>query len=667
MKRSLRSLRSLFFVLAAFLFFSGLGQAEDETISRAPSEMETVVVTASRVTEKKKEVTSNITVISEEDIKNSPAKDLGELLAEKGIGHIQKYPGSLTAIGIRGFRTETHGNDLKGHVLILLNGRRSGTGNVSKIMTKNVERIELIRGPASVQYGSAAMGGIVNVITKRGKGKPTVFVEGKMGSFDYEEVSSGFSGAYKKLDFSVSFTRSSKDDYDTAEGDKYKNTGYDSKENYSVNLGFEFLPKNRIGVIVNSFEADKIGSPNYFSQNDLDDYNNKKNRSIDVIYEGKTSGEKFSWMFRYFNGKDEDKWFDPVASNPTLWNDGVPTKRETDQKGAQGQISAKLGIANITAGFDWINYQIEGSYNPKETEYDNPAGFLLGKVRLLGEKLIFSGGLRYDKYELEVQNPKSDEESDSHLSPRFGVAWLPLDFLKIRVNYGEAFVMPSADELAANYVSGGRLIKGNTELDPEKSTTYEGGFDIFHQSFNASFTYFYTEFKDKIETTNPAPDTQSWDNLGEATISGLEAEFSYDIGEVFDWDFEIKPYLNLTYLTEYKDDETDNDLLYTPETNISYGLKVSDFKGFKARLNFAYTGKKTIQDWESGLWPAPVIEEGGFNVADFTISKKVLGSDKYGWLTLIGDIQNLFNKKYHNVKGYPMDGRSFYLGLRYEY
>ncbi|MBW2648890.1 MAG: TonB-dependent receptor, partial [Deltaproteobacteria bacterium] len=131
--------------------------------------MEEVVVTAGRVKEKKKEITTNATIIDEEEIKNSSATDLGDLLAEKGIGHIHKYPGISTSVGIRGFRTDATGVDLAGKVLILLNGRRAGTGNAAKIMTKNVERVEIIRGPASVQYGSAAMGGVVNVITKQGK------------------------------------------------------------------------------------------------------------------------------------------------------------------------------------------------------------------------------------------------------------------------------------------------------------------------------------------------------------------------------------------------------------------------------------------------------------------------------------------------------------------
>jgi len=173
--------------------------------------LEEVVVTAGRVKEKKKEITTNVTILDEEEIENSSAVDLGDLLAEKGIGHIQKYPGASTSVGIRGFRTDTTGVDLAGKVLILLNGRRAGTGNAAKIMTKNIERVEIIRGPASVQYGSAAMGGVINVITRQGKEKPTLFIEGLLGSYGYKEGSAGFSGRYEAFDFSGTFTRDSSD------------------------------------------------------------------------------------------------------------------------------------------------------------------------------------------------------------------------------------------------------------------------------------------------------------------------------------------------------------------------------------------------------------------------------------------------------------------------
>jgi vitamin B12 transporter len=652
------------------LFVPGLSQAEDvQKDKEIVSTMEEVVVTAGRVEEKKKEITSNVTIIDEEEINNSSARDLGDLLAEKGIGHIQKYPGNLISIGIRGFRTETHGNDLKGHVLILLNGRRAATGNVAKLMTKNIERIEILRGPASVQYGSAAMGGIVNVITKQGKGKPTVFVEGILGSFDHEEWSAGFSGKLERFDFSGSFTRESMDDYDDADGNKYQNTGIDEISNCSLNVGFEFFPGNRIGIIYTDFDADKAGNPGYMSLNDLDDYTDKKNESIDFIYEGGTPNGPFSWMVRYFDGEDEDKWFDPVTSNPDFWDDGIPSESKTDQEGAQAQASFNSDIFLVTAGFDWVNYEVETTWDPKKTEYDNPSYFLLAKTRLFDQRFIVSGGLRYDEYDVEVKENQGNDESDSNLSPRVGVAYLITDYLKLRANYGEAFMMPSADQMAADYVIWGTHYLGNPNLDPEKSNTYEGGIDYSYGSFNSSLTYFYTDFEDKIESVSKPGGISTWENINDATIEGVEGEFSCDIGALFALDFEVKPYASFVYLTEYEDEETGEDLKYISDLHISYGITISDLNGLSANLNFAYTGEQKVEDWENYAWPGPVevIKKGGFTVANFTISKKILDYKKYGGLTLRSEIQNLLDKEYEYVKGYPMPGRSFFIGMRYDY
>jgi vitamin B12 transporter len=535
-------------------------------------------------------------------------------------------------------------------------------------MTKNIERVEIIRGPASVQYGSAAMGGVVNVITKEGRGKPSMFLEGFLGSFGHEEGSVGFSGEYDRFDFSGSFTRDSIDDYDTADGDKYYNTGYDDKNNYNLNLGYEFLPGNRIGVIYNYFDADDVGTAGDFSRNDLDNYKNTSNKSIDFIYDGGTSDGLFSWKARYFDGEDEDKWFDPVASNPTFWDDGVPHKSSVDYKGAQAQVSYDQEYLLVTAGFDWVNYETkDDTYSPKKTEYDNPAGFLLAKARLLDKRLIISGGLRYDDYEVEMKRGEGGTQSDDNISPRFGVAYLLTDYLKLRANYGEAFKMPAAEELAGNYPGWYGNYVGNPDLNPEESETYEGGLDFSYASFNAGLTFFHTDYKDKIETyTMPGGDT-SWKNIGKADITGFEGELSYDIGAHFAWRFELKPYVSFVYLTEYKDKETDKDLKYTSDLTMSYGITVSDFAGLSANLNFAYTGEQKIDDWQSPTWPPPVIEKGGFTVANFTITKKLLDTQKYGGITLRGEIQNLFDEDYEYVKDYPMPGRSFYLGMRYDF
>lgn len=650
----------LFLMLGVF-WAMGVAGAEEKKKTILPE----VVVTESRIEEAQKEVTTSVTIITEEEIQGSSAKDLGDLLAEKGYPII-KYPGSLTSVQIRGFRTDVTGNDLLSRVLVLIDGRRSSTGNLAKILTKNIERIEILSGPASVQYGSAAIGGVINVITRQGKGKPSVFLEGKIGSWGYEEGTLGLEGKYQGFDFAGSFSRDTMEDYDTGGGKRYYNTGYKSRENSSVNIGYEFIPNNRIGLLYHYFNGKHIGTTDYITMNDLDDYAEKKASSWDLVYSGKTADSKFLWNARYFEGKDKNKWIDPVASNPDGWDDGLPIDSEIKQKGGQAQISSELGFLLASLGLDWVKYDVTTSWDPKETEYDNPAYYLLLKSRLLDKRLIASGGVRYDRYDVEVKQGQGESASDDKFSPRVGLAYLISECLKLRANYGEAFRMPEAMQLAGNIGMWGITYKGNPMLKPEKSKTYEGGFDVTLGAFEGSITLFTTRLRDKIQQVSTGPTTVSWQNLGSASLKGFEGSLSYDIGSVFDLPYEIRPYLKFTRMATYKDKHTQKSLYYVPDWSLSCGIGFSHEKDFSLNLNFSYTGKQLEEDWPSGIWPVPVVQRGGYTVTNLTVKKKIFNFRQFGDLSLIGEVQNTFDTNYEYKLGYPMPGRSLYLGIRYD-
>ncbi len=656
----------IFFMVLVFILPALSAAENDGEKQKIVTAMDQIVVTASRAEEQRKEITTNITVVSEEDIKMSSARDIGDLLAEKGVGFVKKYPGNLTTVGIRGFKAETHGIDLAGYIIVLLDGHRIATSNISKVLTKNVERVEIIRGPASVQYGSNAMGGVINIITKRGKDKPAAFIEGGLGSYNYQEWSFGGSGKVDGFDFSGSFLTSSMDDYENGNGEKYYNSGYGDKEACSLNIGYEFLSNNRLSFIYTDYDAENIGNPGYISANDLDDYKNTSNRSLDFIYDGKTGNGTFSWKVRYYDGKDETENFDPVASNPDGWDDGVPYKKIIDHKGAQAQLVCIHEQVVVTAGFDWMNYETSSdTYSPKNTEYDNPAVYILAKSFFLDQRLIITGGVRYDDYEVNMRD-EGTKESDDNICPSIGAAYLLTDYLKVRASYGEAFRMPSANQFAADYyTSGGKHYLGNPDLDPETSRTYEGGIDFFYDFFNSSLTYFYTDFDDKIDGYTTESGDSSWKNIGEASISGIEGDISFDIGTFFDLDYSIKPYTNFVYLTKYEDEETNEELMYTPDFHIAYGITVSDLKGFSANLNITHTSEQEIYDYQYGTYAK--IEKDEFTVANLSISKKIIDYSDYGSMTLKGEIQNLFDRNYEYVQGYPMPGRVFFISLMYEF
>ncbi len=136
-----------------------------------------VVVTATGRPEEVTKIAGTIQVIDGAKITKSTAKSVTDLLAENSVGFMSEWTAGQTLLNIRGAATEGQGRDFKSEVLILINGHRAGTANISKLSTADIERIEIVRGPSSVIYGSANMGGVVNIILKTGRTAPGNLLE----------------------------------------------------------------------------------------------------------------------------------------------------------------------------------------------------------------------------------------------------------------------------------------------------------------------------------------------------------------------------------------------------------------------------------------------------------------------------------------------------------
>lgn len=658
------------YVLFNRLFFSGVVavlMCAGPGAAREPVRMlDEVVVTAGRVEETRKEISADVTIIHRTEIQQSGATNVADLLAEKGIGHIQKYPGTLTAVGIRGFRTDSHGNDLQGKILVLLDGRRSGTGNVAKILTRNLERIEIIRGPGAVQYGSAGMGGVVNIITRKGTDNG-LQVSAGAGSFDRVQGGIGGTVYQNGFDFAGAFSRETRGDYKTGSGHTYHNTGIDAETGISANLGYTFEDQHRIGLIFTGFEADESGSPGYITANDLDNYSDKKSHSVDLGYAGGTRDGRFEWMMRYFTGKDKNTRVDPVASNPGGWDDGISSIRETDLQGAQAQVTGFWGDTRLTTGFDWVDYDIQSDSTPNRSTYENTALFLLARNGFFKDRLVTNLGLRHDWYNVAVKEPAGRSEDTTRFTPSIGIAWMALPDLKLRAQYAQGFMMPTADQMGADHTSFMGPVKGNPDLDPEKSTTWEAGLDWFKKGLQASLTWFYTDFEDKIVSDYLADGTSTWKNEGDAEISGFQADVSYDVGMHLGWTWEVRPYAGFTALTRIDDKATGQDLLYVSKRHYLAGLLMDSGKGTFVRFNAVHNGSQDIQDWQSGIYPAPVVKKESFWVASLTGAWRFYENERAGRFSVRGEVHNLFDEDYAYVKGYPMPGRSFFAGIEWDF
>ncbi len=144
-----------------------------------------------------------VQVIHQDRIAKSTARSVTELLNENAVGFMSEWTPGQTSINIRGAATEGQGRDFKSQVLVLINGHRAGTANISKLSTADIERIEIVRGPSSVIYGSQNMGGVISIILKTGLTAPGNVVQADAGSWNLLEGKAASGGLYKGFDWYV--------------------------------------------------------------------------------------------------------------------------------------------------------------------------------------------------------------------------------------------------------------------------------------------------------------------------------------------------------------------------------------------------------------------------------------------------------------------------------
>ncbi|MDR0578847.1 MAG: TonB-dependent receptor [Candidatus Accumulibacter sp.] len=650
--------------------------------------LNTMVVTASRAQESKREVSSNVTVITESDIKASTASTVADIMVEQGFNAVTT--GDTTNIQIRGFGNLSMTTEYENTVLILLNGRRTGTSNLAVMGLGNVERIEIIRGPSAVQYGSSALGGVVNIITKQGKeGKPVISIEAGLGSDHMSREKLALSGAANGFDFALGASNYKRGDVTTADfGRWYHSSVKDTMAN--LDLGYSFNKYNRVGIGYNhgDIKSDlsstnggiRGDAPSAWSAgypvNDRDNpYNHyhKKVKNTALTYAGSTEDRKYDWSATYSFGDYDQVYWSPGQARRSSNKSRV----DTDFFNAQGGYNGSL--ISVSAGLDRYTYDID-AYTAKSTMEDTGA-YATGKLRLLDERLIFSAGLRHDRYTNKNKGDSSHKENQT--TGAVGAAFLPIKWLKLRANYAEGFKMPSPSQVGGD---GGMYYAPNPSLKPEKNKTYEFGADFNWNHVDAGLTWFHSSWEEKIIALSYPGGVctggygcYQYQNIKKSELAGVEGSIKWDVGKAFKQNYSLAPYASFTWLgTRKNKDESRWFTTYdgslkkvlpnTPEWMASFGIDYAH-PGYKikSRLNANHSGKRYTNNYGSTR-PSGYFMKGGGTVVNWSLEKELvdLGGPS-GTLTLRTEVINLFDSSNEMYWGYPGAGRSFYIGLRYDY
>jgi vitamin B12 transporter len=683
------------------LFILSAVSLKAQDVSEESGYLSAVIITAGRVEESLKGVSTAVTVIERNDIDRLGASDMGTLLRQYGV-QLGEYATGLSVIKMRGFGTNSSPNNT-GDIVLLIDGRRIGNENPVMMPLDNIERVEVIRGGAAVQYGSDAHGGVINLITRRGTEQTKFYASQSLGSFKRTATKLGGSGKYKSFDFSITAGQSRRDNY-TFPPDHltFLQTKEYHKYIYSGNFGWNFNENHRLGFIYagaeglfgNSGAMTPILRPDgslYYNGIGTNATNNRESTtrratySYDLWYEGKIPEYNLSLQGRYFFGNTIMEQNSDKKANDRL------NKYDNDFQGANAIASWNNDILQLTAGLDYYKEDYSQENQPSYTTLypvnskassEDKGVYLLAKVNFLDDKLYLNGGVRYDQYTLtNVMDPNPERNKGrmgtnkmTHTSPAFGLTYLPIDWLKLRINYSNTFKVPTSRQMVNDSINNNNHLVGNPNLKPETAKSVEFGLDATLYNVNFSGTYFMSDFKDKISLETF--DTEVVDGVtkniakyinspGKTKFHGMEVYLDWDMGLSFNWDFELRPYVTFTKLFKFHTESGDAERLIS-KLNLNYGLifKKPDID-LTASFDVTYYG----QQLPSGVINISGVVRpfGKYTVMDFHLSKSLYKWENHGSVSLRVDVYNLTDEFYMNTNQYIMPDRNFLFTIRYDY
>ena len=638
--------------------------------------LEEMVVTATAIPVPTKELPVAVEVVTRKEIEESHANDLAELLVEKLPEHFQTYPGALSSVTVRGQRTNTTGTDVKGHVLVLIDGHRAGTGNIAAIPLENVERVEVVRGPGSVIYGSAAMGGVINVITRKGSGTPSGNVAMEAGSWDAVKGRALASGGLMndKVGFSLTGRGVHHGNYEMGGGRTYANTAYND-EAYSLSLLATPHPDHKFFAVGNYFRAWDVGSPGPTYALSRDDFADLLRRYGSLAYDGANPEYKLNWHLSYYNVLDRYNYNSPSY----LYS----TTTDTTTQGVRGSFTLPtFSFGRLLLGLEWDGIDQDTATTPVESvwspnsKYNNYA--FLAEETITWDRLSLLLGLRYDLWDEDIESTPgltvaSQNQSFDHVSWRTGAKYWVTDWLAGRAAVGTGFRAPSADQLAGRFTHGSYVkYIGNPDLKPETSLTYEFGMDAEYAGLTAGLGWFHTNEYDRISDGFPAcvDGDCSWTtykNVDAAVLSALEANVSYKKPfSLLDQAFIFRPFANLSYYTERKLQDSvyaktlNSDVVpYVPLWNVTGGVELSVNQQVSMTFSGIFNGPEQQEDYNyRSATYSQAIDKGGF--ALFSARLSVTPVKHFNCFLAV---ENLTDLNYAFVNGYPMPGRTFKGGL----
>ncbi len=617
-----------------------------------------VTVTATQVPTLLPDVPAGVTVITQQQIQQRGYTTLTQALgAVPGLGVVQSGgDGGQASVFIRGTNSED--------VLVLIDGVpandpsiANGSFNFGEDTLDDIARIEIVRGPMSGIYGSGAIGGVINLITLQGEGKPQASFELAGGAPAQGQGSATISGSTGKFDYALNGSLDEEAGFDETARRLSVYTGnrdpFRSKTG-SANLGYTLVDGTRVYLVLRARQTDSgypdLGYPIFDDPNEFSYDSNLfgklgvKSDLLDGLLTTEFFVARIEDFRRYSNLLDAD---DPNFAEANDHYNGY----RTDVQWNNTVHLPDAGVASFSSvllGVEYIDDRAKENVNENGfTEFVNAtqhsfAEHLAAQTTLLN-RLTVTTALRDD----------SVSSFGNALTGRGGVVLaIPEADMNLKAAYGTGFLAPSLFDLYGVDDFG---YHGNPNLKPETGAGFEAGPEFFVSGLgrqnlaDLTITYFHNDIRNLITTT---PDFSTEENIGEARINGVETELLLSPA----------PWLNadLTYTyTDARDASDDTQLLRRPENAGSATLNITPLQRFTLTPQITYIGRFTDYLYDNDGFP-----EGDGLAQPGTIVNLTGTYQATPKLTLFIEGKNLFNADFEPVNGLQIPGRSVLFGVR---
>lgn len=622
--------------------FNTQSHAQDK-IPNDAIELPNVIVTATRTETPETEIGSAITVVTAKDIADKNINNVADALRTvPGLDVVRTGAvGQQTSVFMRGANSN--------HTLVLVDGVEmndpsspTGAFDFAFLQTDNIERIEVVRGAASAAFGSDAIGGVINVITKKGEGKIKLTGVAEGGSYGTWKTGGNISGGTERINYSFDASRLETAGFSSADKNLgnvlpngYRNTNLSGRAGYKITEALDLGVTLRYGEgksFLDNGGGKGADDPNSYGRfNELFTRGFGHLKLFDGFWE-QTVGVAYSRTDRSNNNAiDSLNNFSSAATNLgekvklDYQNIFHVHKTNTVMLGIEEEADSLSSSAN--SDYPAWSYSSSASI-PLKTM--NTLGYYLQDQIKLFDRSFTTLGVRYD----------DNNRFGGHETWRANELYtIKETSTRLKASYGTGFKAPTLNQLYDTIYG-----TGNLNLKPETSRGWDVGVeqDVFKKFSTLGFSYFENAFDNLIQA-NAAPYVNQ--NVSKAKVNGVETFM------------EMRPLTDLTLRSSYtyqdaKDLDTGNQLLRRPRNKASFDTDYRFLEKAHVHVNVLMVGQKA--DYAS-------------TVAGYVMLNLAGSYDIHKNVQIYGRIDNVLSKQYEEVYGYGTSSVAGYGGVKLSY